>query len=193
MPRLKAGASAPRFATTDIYDRAVALDMYAGHRTLLSFYRAAVCPLCNLRFLYLLDQYAFYRAHGLSIVAVFESPAPVVRQYLHQRLTPFPVIADPTDALYTEYSVERSWLGVARARLTRGSMYREAARRNINVNIFKQAVGAGRAVNRMPADFLIGPDLRIATTYYGRDAGDFLPFSRIHEFIGAYPPGALAR
>ncbi|HEV2405389.1 MAG TPA: redoxin domain-containing protein [Ktedonobacterales bacterium] len=191
--RLTTGAAAPMFATTDAFERSVALSMFAGERTLLSFYRSAVCPLCNLRFLYLLDQYAFYRAQGLAIVAVFESPALVVRQYLDQRRPPFPVIADPTDSLYALYNVERSWLGTLRARLTRGSMYREAARRKAGGTTVKQVFGVGRAVNRMPADFLIGPDLRIATAYYGRDAGDFLPFSRIHEFIGAYPPGARAR
>lgn len=191
--RLTPGASAPMFATNDIYDRPVALSMFAGYRTLLSFYRSAVCPLCNLRFLYLLDQYAFYRANGLAIVAVFESPAPVVRSYLDQRPPPFAVIADPTDSLYSLYSVETSWLGTLRARLTRGAMYREAKRRNVGGATFKQVFGVGRAVNRMPADFLIGPDLRIETAYYGRDAGDFLTFGRIHQFIGAYPPGALAR
>ena len=191
--RLTAGAEAPLFATKDIHDRSVALSMFSGYRTLLSFYRSAVCPLCNLRFLYLLDQYAFYRANGLAIVAVFESPAPVVRSYLDQRSPPFAVIADPTDSLYTLYNVERSWLGTLRARLTRGSMYREAARRKVGANTVKQVFGAGRGVNRMPADFLIGPDLRIATAYYGRDAGDFLAFGRIHEFIGAYPSGARVR
>lgn len=191
--RLKAGDLAPSFSATDIYGQPIALNMLAGHRLLFSFYRAAVCPLCNLRFLYLLDQYAFYRAHDLAVVAVFESPAVVVRRYLDQRRPAFPVIADPTDTIYAKYGVGRSWLGTLRARLTRGDMYREAAKRQAGGNTFSQVFRVGRAVNRMPADFLIGPDLRIQTAYYGRDAGDFLTFGQIHQFIGAYPPGALGR
>lgn len=189
--QLKAGDMAPLFTTTDSYERPFALDMLAGRRILLSFYRSAVCPLCNLRFLYLLDHYTFYQAHGLAVVAIFESPAQVVRRYLEQRRPPFPTIADPSDAIYSRYSVGRSWLGTLRARLTRGAMYREAAKQNLGGNTFKQVFGAGRAVNRMPADFLLGPDLRIQSAYYGRDAGDFLSFGQIHQFIGAYPPGAL--
>lgn len=182
---------APLFATNDIYDRPFALNMFTGRGILLSFYRSAVCPLCNLRFLYLLDNYPFYQKHGLAVVAIFESPAPVVRSYLDQRRPTFPTIGDPSDTIYGLYGVGRSWLGTARARLTRGAMYREAAKRNLGGNTFKQVFGAGRGVNRMPADFLIGPDQRIRTTYYGRDAGDFLSFGQIHQFIGAYPPGAL--
>lgn len=189
--RVRSGDIAPLFSTTDIYDRPFALNMFAGQSILLSFYRSAVCPLCNLRFLYLLDHYAFYRSHGLGVVAIFESPAPVVRRYLDQRRPAFPTIGDPADTIYGLYGVERSWLGTLRARLTRGAMYREAAKRDLGGNTFKQVFGAGRAVNRMPADFLIGPDQRVRTAYYGRDAGDFLAFGQIHRFIGAFPPGAL--
>lgn len=189
--RLKSGEMAPMFATTDIYGRPFALNMLAGRRILLSFNRSAVCPLCNLRFLYLLDHYAFYQAHGLAVVAIFESPTPVVRRYLDTRRPPFPTIADPTDSIYGLYGVQRSWLGTLRARLTRGEMYREAAKHNLGGNTFTQVFGAGRAVNRMPADFLIDRDLRIQTAYFGHDAGDFLSFGQIHQFIGAYPPGGL--
>lgn len=187
---LKTGDMAPAFDTMDIYGRPIGLNMAAGHHLLFSFYRAAACPLCNLRFLYLADQYPFYLAHDLAIVAVFESPAPVVHRYLDERRPPFPVIADPTNSLYDLYRVERSWIGTLRARMTRGSLYREAAKRNIGGNTVTQVFGVGRAVNRMPAEFLIGPDLRVATAHYGRDAGDFLSFAQIHQFIGAFPPGA---
>jgi peroxiredoxin Q/BCP len=191
--RLRAGEAAPLFSATDIYGRPFALNRFTGRRILLSFNRSAVCPLCNLRFLYLLDNYAFYHANGLAIVAVFEAPLPVVRRYLERRRPPFPTIADPTDTFYSLYGVGRSWLGTLRARLTRGAGYREAAKQNLGGGTFKQVFGVGRAVNRMPADFLITPDLRIQTAYYGRDAGDFLSFGQIHNFIGAFPPGALGQ
>jgi hypothetical protein len=40
---------------------------------------------------------------------------------------------------------------------------------------------------RKPADFLLSPDLRIQSTYYGRDAGDFMPFAEIDRFLMARP------
>jgi len=35
----------------------------------------------------------------------------------------------------------------------------------------------------VPADFLIGPDLRIAEAFYGHHIGDHLPISRIERFL----------
>jgi len=35
----------------------------------------------------------------------------------------------------------------------------------------------------IPADFLIGPDFRIAEAFYGRHIGDHLPLERIEAFL----------
>ena len=47
--RLRPGRMAPPFNAVDLYGRRVSLLEYANVRVLLSFFRAAVCPLCNLR------------------------------------------------------------------------------------------------------------------------------------------------
>ena len=39
---------------------------------------------------------------------------------------------------------------------------------------------------RIPADFLIGPDLVVQRAYYGRDLGDNLPVEDVEAFSLAY-------
>jgi peroxiredoxin len=183
--RLKAGQQAPLFEVDDAYGRRVSLAPYAGRRLLVSFYRAAVCPLCNLRFLYLLDHEDAYRRNGLHLMAFFDSSAESVHRYLDRYDPPFPVIADSGRKVYSLYGLETSWLGVMHARLMRGAAYREAAQRQAGGSTLETIFQAEGSFTRMPGDFLLDPDLRIHTAYYGRDAGDFLSFFAIQNFLVA--------
>ena len=75
--RLRVGELAPLFDVVDLYGRRFSLSASYGHPVLLTFYRSAVCPLCNIRLAYLLRRARAYQNAGLSIVAFFESsPAP---------------------------------------------------------------------------------------------------------------------
>lgn len=182
--RLRTDQFAPAFDTRDVYGQRVALTQFVGRKLLLSFYRAAVCPLCNLRMLYLMDRYEEYRRQGLSVVAFFESSPKVIHHYLDRHHAPFPVIADLDRQVYSLYGLESSWLGSFRALLFRQPTYLRAHRRHAGGGYFSQLFMDGK-FGRLPADFLIGPDLRIQVAYYGRDAGDFMRFATIHEFLSA--------
>lgn len=166
-----------------MYGRSLALRDLAGSRVLLSFYRSAVCPLCNLRLLYLTDRYDDYRRRGLRVVAFFESSTEYVRRYLEQRRPPFPIIPDLERRYYGLYGLESSLWGAIKARLFRGGDYRMAARRGVGASMWENIREFDGYLGRRPADFLIAPDQRIAGTYYGRDAGDFMPFAQIERFL----------
>ena len=45
--RLRPGQLAPIFSVVDLYGRRISLLDYANVRVLISFFRAAVCPLCT--------------------------------------------------------------------------------------------------------------------------------------------------
>lgn len=186
--RLHAGQFAPAFDMRDVYGQRIALTQFVGRKLLVSFYRAAVCPLCNLRMLYLMDRYAEYRRQGLSIVAFFESSPEVVHHYLDRHQPPFPVIADLNRQVYALYGLESSWIGSIRALLFRQPTYWRAYQRHAGGGYFSQLFLMDGKFGRLPADFLIGPDLRIQTAYYGHDAGDFMRFATIHDFLGADLP-----
>ena len=185
--RLKTGQLAPNFTQRDMYERTVSLSQYWGRKVLLSFHRAAVCPLCNLRLRYMIDRYDDYRRQGMEIIAFFESSPEMARHYLERQRPPFPIIPDLRRDVYQLYGLESSLFGALKARLMRGAIYREAARNHIGGNFWQNIIHMDGAMGRKPADFLLGADLSIQGFYYGRDAGDFMPFAEINRFLAARP------
>jgi len=183
--RLRTGQVAPSFQAIDIYGRRVALSHYRGTNLLLSFNRAAVCPLCNIRTWHLINRYVMYQRLGLHIIAFYESAPGRSHSYLDRLEAPFPIIADLERNIYSLYGLESSWLGAVKARLTRWGMYHEAASKRLGGNVLQNMYQMDGRFGRLPADFLVGPDLRIRLAHYGQDAGDFLLFSSIDKFAGA--------
>jgi thioredoxin-dependent peroxiredoxin len=185
--RLKTGQPAPGFMLRDMYDRTVSLSQYWGRKVLLSFYRASVCPLCNLRLHYLIDRYDDYRRRGLEMIVFFESSPEMTRHYIERQRPPFPIIPDLGRLAYALYGMESSLFGAAKARLSRLSQYREAAHYHIGGNFWQNIIHMDGVFGRKPADFLLTADLRVDTAYYGRDAGDFMPFREIDRFLASRP------
>lgn len=183
--KLKRGQMAPLFQATDLYGRPFALDDYRGVRVLLSFYRAAVCPLCNLRLWHLIDRTAEYQRKGIAFVAVFESSPEYAHEYLDRMRPSFAVIPDLQGKLYDLYGLKTSLLGTAWARLARNRAYREAAAKGIGGRFVANLTRMDGRFSRMPGDFLLGPDLRVGVAYYGRDAGDFLLFSELDAYLAS--------
>jgi peroxiredoxin len=188
--RLKVGQPAPLFSVDDMYGRRISLGSFVGQKVMIAFHRSAVCPLCNVRLSHLIYRYGSYQAQGMYIIAFFESSLEHTREYLDRLRCPFPVIADIGRQVYGLYGLETSWLGTARGTLRR-SVYREARDWGLGdarllPGFFKMD---GRKF-RMPAEFLLGPDLRIQRAYYAKDAGDFLPFYELDHFARAgFPVG----
>ncbi len=183
--RLKAGQYAPLFDVVDIYGRHLSLAEYYGRKVLISFNRAAVCPLCNVRTWHLINRYREYQRQGMSIIAFFESSPSRAHQYLDRLRAPYPIIADLDRKIYDLYGLEESLFGALYARLFRGGAYREAPRHRIGGNIIENVLQMDGKLGRLPADFLVSPDLRIHLAYYGKDAGDFLLFSAVDAFAAA--------
>jgi thioredoxin-dependent peroxiredoxin len=186
--RLRVGQAAPLFTVYDIIGRPVPLARYAGTKVMISFYRAAVCPLCNVRLSHLIYRYPQYQAQGMSIITFVESSLENARYYLDRLRCPFPIVADLRRQVYSVYGLGTSMLGTARGTM-RNSVYREARERDLGVadKIRGFLLMDGRKF-RMPAEFLLGPDLRIRRAYYAHDAGDFLSFAELDRFA-ASPEG----
>ena len=174
--RIQPGQPATNFSTEDIAGKAISLKNYTDRRVMLSFYRYAVCPLCNLRVHDLIKHYASFSERNLDLVAVFQSPRESIRRYVGKQAIPFSVIADPERALYRLCGVESSWAGFIKGSL-RLSMVTSALTKGF-------LPGKMEGIKSMvPADFLIGPDLTVQVAYYGSDIGDHLPIEKINEWL----------
>lgn len=179
--KLHAGSPAPRFEVEDVWGTPVRLDDLVGRPILLSFFRNALCAICNLRVHQLIERYPAYASAGLAVLTVFESPAERVRDNVGKQDVPFTLIADPTARLYDLYGVETS-----------AEKVEASAARPETPSIIDAAAAAGFQLTpeegsnflRIPADFLIGPDLVVARAHYAEYVTDHLPLDAVEAFLG---------
>ncbi|HZC04443.1 MAG TPA: redoxin domain-containing protein [Ktedonobacterales bacterium] len=180
---------APSFTMPDISGRRVALEAYRGRSVLLSFNRAAVCPLCNVRTYHLIRRYPVYQQMGLNVIAFFESSPERAHFYLDRLQAPYPIVTDQGHIVYDTYGLGASFPGGLWALLTRRGVYREASRLRLGAgqNLWENLWRMDGNLSRLPGDFLIGPDGRVQLAYYGRDAGDFLTFRALEAAVFGAP------
>jgi len=185
--RPQVGLLAPLFAAADIYGRPVSLGACYGRPVLLAFNRGAVCPLCNVHLQHLLRRHPLYRGrYGVQVVAVFESAPAVARRYLDRFRAPFPLVGDRAGDAYDLYGVGTSWRGTLRGALRRRAVYREARRAGVgDWRLLRGFLRLDGRKSRLPAEFLLGPDLTLRVAHYGRDSGDFLPLAALDRLLAS--------
>lgn len=174
--RLKKGQRAVNFKVKDIFGNEISLADYKGKILLLSFYRYASCPLCNLRVNQLIQHEPIFKKSGMEMLAIFQSPQESIIKYVGKQDAPFPIIADPQRELYKLYGVETSIRGTLRA-LFKPSKFKEALNKG-----FKPGKSEG-AMTLIPADFIIDANLNISKVYYGKDIGDHMPIETIFNTL----------
>ncbi len=174
--KLKPGTSAVHFNATDLHGNPISPEQFKGHKTMLSFYRYAACPFCNLRVHNIIQRQPDWEKKGLNVVGVFHSPKDSVMKNVGQQKPDFTIIPDPQKELYKLYGVEKSILGLM-VGMKRMGEFIESARKGF----FKIAPEGG--MQSMPADFLIDESGEIVKAYYGKDLGDHLPFDEIDYWL----------
>ena len=124
----------------------------AGRPYMLSFFRFASCPFCNMRVHELVKRFDEF-TNDFTVVAVFE-----------------------TGQYYERYSVQRSILGVIKGMLTR----MPTAIRGMCKGYVPTTIKGN--MTTMPANFLIDRDGIVRVAHYGKDEGDHLPFDDLLAF-----------
>ncbi|MEZ4321475.1 MAG: peroxiredoxin-like family protein [Myxococcota bacterium] len=175
MSTIDNGQVAPSFTATTFRGETIDLEAFRGKKLWLGFYRWASCPLCNLRISEVIQRHSQFEAAGIQLVAVFQSPAENIAQYVGSQDPPFPIIADPDLRLYDQYGVHPSWLGMFYPRV----MLR--AFQATMKGLLRLDLGDGPKA-MVPADFLIDPEGLVWRAYYGSAISDHIPFEEIEEF-----------
>ena len=181
--RLKPPTIAPQLAFTDIYGKTTMIGGATGRRTLLCFFRDASCPFCNFRIYELTNRHERLAGRGLEIIAVFAATPERVKRFAARKPRPFTVVADPAAASHDAYGIQRSFWRKLKAIVTRIPTLFRGLRivglAGLNTN------------NLLPADFLIDEEGRIVECWYGRDAGDRIPFERVESFAAEHQRNPL--
>ena len=76
----------------------------SGKKTLLTFYRFATCPFCNLR-IYEMQKRFTELENKLNVVAIFDSPIDFLIKSMKKHDTSFTILADENFEYFTKYEV----------------------------------------------------------------------------------------
>ena len=170
-----ANSLAPGFSLQNHEGNWVSFSTPTGKKTWVAFFRYPSCPLCNLRIHEMRQRWPKWHEAGLEILAIFQSDLPTMRQYVARQEPEFPLLCDPDEATYGPYGLGAAWS----AMLSPAVMVKMGRAMSLG---YKPGKTHGTK-NRIPGDFLIGADGRIADLFHGRDIGEHIPFERVEAFI----------
>ena len=147
-----------------------------GKRYLLSFFRFASCPFCNLRVHELVTRFDEF-GDNFTAVAIFDSSLENLQRHAGKHQAPFPILADKENVYYREYGIEHSVLGVFKGMIMR----MPTLLKGMFIKGYVPLVIKG-SMTTMPADLLVDEDGVVQVAHYGKDEGDHLPFDEIKQF-----------
>ncbi|PCJ84533.1 MAG: hypothetical protein COA57_09050 [Flavobacteriales bacterium] len=172
MKKLNENDPAIGFSQNDYLGNNIDLANYKGKKILLSFFRGASCPFCNLRVNQLINRYPEFEEKQIEVITFFAASRDEIIQYAGKQKAPFPIIPDPNMEVYKKYGVEESHFGMVKAMMQPMKMIKIMTSGFFN---FKSIVDKPL----IPADFLIDENQSIYSAYYGKDFGDHLPITEI--------------
>lgn len=176
--KISPSQEAPNFTVKDVNGTTVNLADYKGKKMMLTFYRNVGCPVCNLRFHELQAQADSFKAKGLILLAIYESTAENMKQYLEGENPYALMIPNPEQDLYKLYDIDRSM-----GKMMKGMFHGAMIKMGKGKKLFKRQIKQDGNSNRIGADFLINENGKVQTAYYGKYIGDHLPMSEIKNFI----------
>lgn len=172
MKSLKKGTSAIPFKGIDLDGNTIDFKDFKGQKVLLSFFRKAACPFCNMGLQELIKRHEEFEKRGIKIITLFASSKEDVLKYAGKQNPPFPIIPDKDFKIYEKYGVQVSYIGMMKTMLN-------------PFQNFKAMTGGFFSLKTMteepviPADFLIDESQNIHKAYYGKDYDDHIPVSEI--------------
>ncbi len=173
--KLKQGDEIISITLPSIDDTLVETSNLIGKPFMVSFYRFASCPFCNLRVNELVTHYNEL-GDNFEIIAIFDSSLDNLKKHALEHQSPFPILADEENGYYQKYAIEHSFLGMLKGMFFRiPTLFNGLFRGYIPTTI-------KGSITTMPADFLIDENGIIQKAYYGKDEGDHLTFDEIKTF-----------
>ena len=147
----------------------------AGKKAIVTFYRFATCPFCNLR----INEFTKrYRELGdtFQVIAIFDSPLDFLIKSTKKHNAPFKILADENFDYFKKYDVEQSaWKFLIGSTLGFFRLLKAFAKGYIPM----QMKGSMRTV---PVDILINEDGTIERAYYAKNTTDHLSFDEVKTF-----------
>ncbi|MBI9012191.1 MAG: redoxin family protein [Clostridiales bacterium] len=175
--KLEVGRKAPDFEIKSLDGAVYNLKMMTGKKFMLSFYRYASCPFCNLRVSFLMDLHKRLNLDN-QMIGIFQSNEEDMMTYVGRLSPEFPIGSDYERKYYKAYGVDTSLMAYIIG----------AMRLNTLLKAYKKGFHISRSMGprtTVPADFLIDEKGIITDAYYGHDISDHLDLEIVEEFFSA--------
>lgn len=172
MKKLTEKEQAIKFIAADYLGNKIDITDYQDKKILLSFFRGASCPFCNMRINYLIKNYSKFEKNGIVIITIFAASKDEILKYAGTQNAPFPIVADPDLELYKKYGIEESSSGMIKAMMNPIKMMKVMFSGFFNMKSLNDKP-------IIPADFLIDNNMSIYRAYYGNDFGDHIPIDEV--------------
>lgn len=105
-PGLKVGSAAPDFTLPDAFGNPVALkELLMQGPVILTFYRGAWCPYCNLQLHALKESLPHFQRYGAQLIAVTPQKPDRSRSQIEKDAYPFPVLSDLDNRVMQAYNL----------------------------------------------------------------------------------------
>jgi len=176
--KIKEEQSAPAFTIKDVNGATLNLADLKGKKVLITFYRNAGCPVCNLRFHELQEQAEYFKSKNLVLLAIYESPAENMKAYLEGENPYAIIVPNPEQNLYQLYDIEKS-----SGKIIKGLFHGAIGKANAGKKLYKTKLKQDGNANTIGADFLIDENGTVKIAYYGKFLGDHLPVEDIKHFL----------
>ena len=142
---------------------------------------AAGCPFCNLHFHSIEKLKELYKKNDVVLISVYESSAENLTDMIADQSFYSIMVPDSQSKLYTQFSLERSLLGLFKYMLLGGGL----ADAMKGMQLFKKKVKLDGHTDRKEAEFLIDANGQVALAHYASAPGDLLPIATVQQFITA--------
>jgi peroxiredoxin len=172
MRRIIENTKPKNFEAKDFLGNKIQLEDFKGRKVVLTFFRDASCPFCNLRLQSLINNYNTFRSQNIEVITFFNSTTEDILKYAGKQNPPFPIIPDPDLRMYKLYGVETSFMGKLKTMVNVKKVMQAVKSEFFNTRSFFER-------NTIPADFLISEDYVIVKAHYGKEFSDHLLISEI--------------
>jgi peroxiredoxin len=144
-------------------------------KTLITFYRFASCPFCNLR----LNEFCLrYKEldKNFRVVAIFNSPLDFLTKSTKKNTAPFPILANENFEYFKKFGVKQS----VRKFVVGSTLECFKIFKAFGLGYFPLPVKG--SMTTVPVDILLNKDGIIEKVYYGSNTTDHLKFDDIKTF-----------
>lgn len=176
---IQLGQVAPDFLVQDINGREISLSSLKGKNVLLSFFRYAGCPWCNLAIHRLAEVQDKFRNENVTIVSFVQSTKENIEKNIMARHDPkpyFSIVADHERRVYDLYEVKDSAIAAIRS-LPDIPDWLQSTKQG-----YTQTTIDG-SLMLVPAQFVIDPRGIVISSHYGKNYNDTMTFIEIKDIL----------